>query len=340
MMEKYYFTETISKKFKKVSGIYLICVSTHMYVGSTKCIYNRIQCHRKQLRKGCRENLKFLNAYRKYGDSETCWSILETCPIEQLLEREKWWIEHLNSDLNITKDPTTYNHVIIHNGQGSKTIYQYDLKGNFINEYPSVQEAGRQNPGFCSRSIGLAASKNPKFKSANGFQWSYTKVDKMPVYVNNSDKAKIISVYIFDAVTGIENKYQSIAEAARSIFPNTSNFDSLCAIISCSTKKASFINGRYLARIENQNYNIPTRNQSIYDSVNNCVYLDAKEAATKLQISKTKIKSKCKDPLDTSLHYMGDCARIKLRESGKLLIDNAEDNPNPSLSEMEERIND
>ena len=71
-----------------------------------------------------------------------------------------------------------------------------------------------------------------------------------------------------------------------------------------------------------------------------CQALKMSRAATKLQISKTKIKSKCKDPLDTSLHYMGDCARIKLRESGKLLTDNAEDNPNPSLPEMEERIND
>ena len=39
-MEKYYFTETISKKFKEVSGIYLICVSTNMYVGSTNVFMN------------------------------------------------------------------------------------------------------------------------------------------------------------------------------------------------------------------------------------------------------------------------------------------------------------
>lgn len=339
-MEKYYFTETIGKRFKGISGIYLICVSTHMYVGSTKCIYNRMQAHRKCLRKGRKENAKFINAYRKYGDTETCWCILEQCPTDKLLEREKWWIAHLNSDLNITKDPTTYNHVIIHNSSGSKPVYQYDFDGNFINEYPSVQEAGRQNPGFAPRTIGLAASSSPIYKSANGFQWSYTKVDKMPPYINNSDKAKIVSIYIFDVLTGVETKYNSIAEVTRSLFPNVKNFDSMCAVISGSTKRSSFIEGRYLARSENKQYEIPTRNQAIYDAVNNCVYRDAKVAEKHLNISRFKIKRRCKDPLDTSLHYMGDCARIKLRESGKLLTGNAEDNPNPSLSEMEERIND
>lgn len=332
-------SESIGKEFKNQSGIYIIYVAAHIYIGSTKCFYTRLQTHRKQLRAGKGENSKFINAYTKYGEKECYWDILEYCSIDNLKLREKWWIEHLHSDLNINKDPTIIPTNIIYNcKKGSKCVYQYDLDGNFLQEYASVQEAKRQNPTIDARGIALVASKHRSYcKTAGGYQWSYIKSDKIEPYINNSDKAKIITVYIFDVLTGIETKYNSIAEAARQLFPHQNNFDSICAIISSATKCPQYIKDRYLARNEEHNYKIPKRNKAIIDTINNKIFKDAKLAATELNKSAYRLKKRCEDPLDTSLYYLNHCARIKLRESGKLL---EEDNPNPSSTEMQKRIND
>lgn len=336
-MAKKYFTETISTEFKKRSGVYIIYVSTHTYIGSAKDFYNRIQEHRKCLRRGKKENQKFLNAYKKYGDSETCWDILEECDINNLLVREEWWISKLKSDLNINKYPTQIptNCNFNKTNRNSKSVYQYDLNGNFIKEYPSVQEAERQNPGFVGGTISTVARKaNSYNKSAYGFQWSYKKYNKLPQYKNNSKYAKIIPVYIFDIITGIEKKFDCIADAARTLFPNESNFDSVCAIISCSTKQPSFIKLRYLARNENSKYFIPKRSEGVYDIKNNIIYKSVKEAAKILNLPILRIKKKYKDPKDQDLQTLAFRARVKLRESGKLQTDNAVDNPNPSSTEM------
>ena len=315
------FNKSITKVFKNQSGIYIIYIAHHTYVGSSKCIYTRMQTHRKQLRANKRENKKFINAYNKYGESQIYWDILELCDPSDLLIREKWWIEHLHPDLNINLDPTIIPTNIIFNcTKSSKKVYQYDLQGNFIKEYDSVQEAGRQNPVIDTRSISLVAAKSKTFyKSAGGYQWSYVKYNKLPKYTNNSDKAKIISIYIFDILKGIEIKFNSITEAVRTLFPNYDNFDSMCAIISSCAKKSGIIQNQFLAHYENSTYKIPNRNIAIIDNINHRIYKDAKEAEKFLKISTFKIKKKCKDPLNNSLQYITTCARVKLRESGKLL---------------------
>ena len=51
-----------------------------------------------------------------------------------------------------------------------KTIYQYDLMGNFIKSYPSSKEAAR----FLNKSQGnISSAANGKRKTAYGFIWSY-----------------------------------------------------------------------------------------------------------------------------------------------------------------------
>ena len=334
------FTESISKEeFSNRSGIYLISIAGHMYVGSAKDFYNRIQQHRKSLRKSKDENKKFISVFNKYGEFNTYWRILEECPESELLVREKFWIQLLDSDLNINKDPTIRPTTIIYNQKHcSIPVYQYDFDGNFINEFESVSEASRQT-GINMRSIGLASHNySGIYKSAGGYQWAYTKQAKIAPYTNNSAFAKIKEVYLFNILTGEEKLFNSIADACRYIDPNyLNNFASLCAIISASTMQPCLILNKYMARTLNGTYKIATRNKAIFDSVNNVIYSNAKEAKKALGISLHKIKNKCLDENDSSLNYLNILARIKLRESGKLLI---KDNPNPSLDESQERIND
>jgi hypothetical protein len=56
--------------------------------------------------------------------------------------------------------------------QCSKPILQYDLKGNFIKEYPSIMEARRDNPKG-----DIDSCVQGKQKQAGGFQWLYKELN-------------------------------------------------------------------------------------------------------------------------------------------------------------------
>lgn len=79
----------------------------------------------------------------------------------------------------------------------------------------------------------------------------------------------------------------------------------------------------------NSPYILPKRNSFIYDVNHKRIYKDLKEASKILNLSTYKLSIACKK--QTNLLYINYCASVKLRESGKLFI---EDNPNPSSTEM------
>ena len=331
------FTEPIPKSISN-AGIYLIHVAHHKYVGSTKDFYTRLQTHRKQLRKGKDENKKFINAYNKYGETSCFWEILEICdPIDTVLkQREEYWINKLNSDLNINKYPTKCPTTIIYNQKhASKTVYRYDLNGNYIDSFPSAKEAERQlNINY--NSISQVCRKAKIYiKSAGGFQWSYEKKQYLGEYINNSDKAKIVSIFLFDCYTGEEFKFDSIADAVRSLNISGKNFDSICAAVSSSAtsnRSCSYINHRYLSRYDGKLYKIPGRNKVIIDTQNWIIYTDLKKASKEIGISTYILRKKLKQNSYPHLHYLNVVAREKFRESGKLHL---LDNPNPSSVEIQ-----
>lgn len=335
-MNTYPLKDKISLDYRNRSGIYLILVSHHKYVGSTKNIYDRIQTHRKQLRANKAENKKFIAAYNKYTEDSCYWQVLEYCDSndETLKLREKYWIEKIDSDLNINRDPTKYPSTIIYNSEcSSKKVYQYDLDGNFIKEFPSASEAER-TLGIDGNSITQVCRKiRPFVKSAGGYQWSYTYETSLPKYINNSSKAKIKGINIFDVISGEEYSFDSIADAVRALIKDSNNFDSDCASLSSATKVPTYAIGRYLCKsLDSPYYRVPSRNKLIYDSINDVIYMDSKEASDKLGISRSQVKKICKDESNESLQYLNYCARVKFRESGKLHL---LDNPNPSSVEIQ-----
>lgn len=64
----------------------------------------------------------------------------------------------------------------------SKIVYQYDLDGKFIKQFPSLSEVGRE----LSVTIGAVSMciLNPKrLKQVRGYRWSYELFDVFPPYV-------------------------------------------------------------------------------------------------------------------------------------------------------------
>lgn len=207
------------------------------------------------------------------------------------------------------------------NPRTSKNVYQYDMQGNYLGEYPSVMEASRQL-GVENRGIGLCADeKQPKYKSAHGFRWSYTKYNRLPEYVNNSSKAVSRQIIVFDVLTGEEKTFESVAQAVRHYNPNTITFDSDCSSLCYCANHCGYYLNRYIAKTnESDFYKLTSRNTTIYNSVNSRLYSNLKEASKDSGLSIYTIKKYCREENNKEWLFINKCARVKLRESGKLFI--------------------
>ena len=248
-MQRYNLSEPLPKTLE-VCGVYMIQIGWHVYIGSAQNIRTRILGHRKALRKGHHIH-RLQEQYNTYGESEVFVSVLKVCDEEHLLEEEEFWINALPSDMNIQNEPTRHPIYKPWNHPGiSKEVHRYTLSGDYIDSFPSVKEAQRQLR--VKSSVLIAAAANPNnvvFKSAYGYQWSYIKQQKLSMYINHSADAKKVSVVLTDISTGKEYEFNSIAEAVRTLFPNCTEFNSLCATVSSVAKgKVKTVKGKYTAK--------------------------------------------------------------------------------------------
>jgi group I intron endonuclease len=81
------------------SGIYVITneITKKFYVGSAKNIKKRNISHFYALRGNTHDNSLLQNAFNKYGEKSFQFTILEFCEIDKLIEREQYYIDHLQS---------------------------------------------------------------------------------------------------------------------------------------------------------------------------------------------------------------------------------------------------
>ena len=112
----------------KICGIYYIknLINGKYYIGQSQDIYKRWARERMYLRSdktAWNEHLQ--NAWRKYGEDNFEFSIIEECDIEKLDEREIFWIEKFDSFNN------GYNNTI--GGNGIRRIIPWN-KGMVMSE--------------------------------------------------------------------------------------------------------------------------------------------------------------------------------------------------------------
>lgn len=93
--------------FLKKAGIYYFkcLVSNKGYVGQSNNINRRIREHLCHLRENRHSNVHWQNSWNKYGEENYTWEVLEYCSVEELNERETYWIKELN-----TLSPNGFNH--------------------------------------------------------------------------------------------------------------------------------------------------------------------------------------------------------------------------------------
>lgn len=125
-------------------------------------------------------------------------------PSNNCVENLEWCTQKYNSNYGTSKERISSK---LKNGVLSKSVEQYDKKGNFMQEYPSAIEASRVL-GLKVSGIISCCNSNKKYSHCGGFQWKYKNSDKII-----EDIRKIILQ--FDKENNFIASYDSITEASK-----------------------------------------------------------------------------------------------------------------------------
>lgn len=185
-------------------GIYKVTSpSGKTYIGQSVDIERRFK-HYANLN-NIKGQIKVYHSMKKYGYENHTFEMIEECTLDELDSREIYWISYYQSNiigLNISEGGNTLGklnkgkkrseetkqkisatkkqnpriltqNVIETCRQASTTtkpVYQYDLDGNYVNHYVSINEAARQ---LGIRNDGISACLRKKQNTAYGYQWFY-----------------------------------------------------------------------------------------------------------------------------------------------------------------------
>lgn len=117
------------------------------------------------------------------------------------------------------------------NNSMSIIVYQYDLNGIFICEYPSLSEAERVT-GISNSSISSCCKGKQLYTGE--FQWSYEKVDKMPIIdkhklISEKTRKKARNIYCYDINGFFIKKYKSARIASKETNTGQTKINSCCS---------------------------------------------------------------------------------------------------------------
>lgn len=78
----------------KISGIYKITclVDGRCYIGQSVNVFIRLKQHKSNLKSNRHENKYLQGLYNQFGANNFTYELIEECSIEELDEREKYWI--------------------------------------------------------------------------------------------------------------------------------------------------------------------------------------------------------------------------------------------------------
>lgn len=85
------------KDFKRKAGVYKItCLKNNLfYIGSSWNLYKRYKEHTNDLKKNRHTNDHLGNSWNKYGEANFLFEIIEECEINNILEREQYYLDTL-----------------------------------------------------------------------------------------------------------------------------------------------------------------------------------------------------------------------------------------------------
>jgi group I intron endonuclease len=116
------------------SGIYQIknLVNGKIYIGQSLNVKYRLNGHLSSLKRNKHENYHLQNSFNVYGENQFSFSVIEYCEVDNLDEREKFWINQFKS-------------MVHQNG------YNFEGGGNenkIVSEETRQKKMGKNNPMY------------------------------------------------------------------------------------------------------------------------------------------------------------------------------------------------
>ena len=169
------------QKFKKDIGIYKITnlVNGMVYIGQTKQGFQkRYWLHRWKLRNGSHDNQYLQNAWNKYGEENFEFSIVEVLKIQEIDEKERYWIsfyKEQNKCYSIQDggQPTRLNDFVTKEGRklvGEKNRQR--LLGTKLSEETKIKMSNSRKGKFVKKKtqkITLEQAKEVKERLIQGY---------------------------------------------------------------------------------------------------------------------------------------------------------------------------
>lgn len=196
-----------------MTGIYCIknLITLQVYIGISIDIQKRWVQHKRNLNKNQHCNTKLQNAWNKYGEDNFAFEVLEECSYCQCFEKEIQYIQQFNSfdnGYNLTRGGDKGNSEYL-----EKTVYVYDLDGNFLMDFRSRNEAERQLDCHSIKECCLGTCNGGYSKTnQQWYQFSYDYSSKILPY---QFKGRQRAVYQLDEKGIVLNTFISGAEACR-----------------------------------------------------------------------------------------------------------------------------
>lgn len=199
--------EYIKTTLRNKIGIYKILNTQNnkFYIGSSINLYHRLHQHLSKLRSNSHTNSKLQNSWNKYKEENFIIEIMEECDKDIVREKEINYINLLKPEFNLINDFNEYYfsketrermslsaknlNKVGKNHFASKVIECYDLDGNYIRNYESVNLAIK-SMNINTKNNGACISKciyNQRI-SAYGYQWKLKEDNKVIKPLNNKAK--------------------------------------------------------------------------------------------------------------------------------------------------------
>lgn len=229
----------------------------------------------------------YQSALKKYGYNNFYRTTLYVCDTQE----EAYGKEAEIVTLDFVKSKDNYNTCIggIHSGVVYKSIYQYDLNGNFIKEWWSVTEAYNYYGCYSNRFNQAIKDKRSAFNS----YWTNVYYNKLDI--TKYRKSFHSEIYQYDLKGNLIKYYNHIKDIL-----NDYNFK-FSTLKNCISRKipiggyyfiSDFTNIFDLIKNREMIKNISDNSISAYDSNGNlvCVYSSIKDASKQTKLSENFIK--------------------------------------------------
>ena len=215
--------ELENKKKKGVYAIYFLGTDW-FYIGSTsneRGFENRWWDHLGNLRRHKHTNTILQRVYDKYGEDSLRLKIIEICKDDKnyILEREQFYIDTYNPSINVNKLARGCKFPKGWISPLAKAILQYDLNGNFIKEYPSINKARKAT----GADIMQALERGDISTKAGNYQWRLKEGDEIPMKIPKYKYAQEKTILCYDSNGTFYKEFESLKKASDELGLNCGN---------------------------------------------------------------------------------------------------------------------